>query len=94
MSEDIFKIIGDQRKRVDVPNKPRFKVAEGPHGACLAAILKIDAELENLHAENERLRWILNQIITHLPSNRDWLDPDVEREARDTLASTPGGEGG
>lgn len=36
-------------------------------------------------AELERLRTILRQIVNDLPTNRDWLDPDVERVARAAL---------
>ncbi len=32
-----------------------------------------------------RLRGIVAQIINDLPINRDWLDPDLEREVRDIL---------
>lgn len=31
----------------------------------------------------ERLRWLLKRIIADLPKNRDWLDPDIEQEARE-----------
>lgn len=34
------------------------------------------------------LRWALKQIIQDLPTNRDWLDPNVERVARGILAET------
>lgn len=30
----------------------------------------------------ERLRWLLERIIADLPKRRDWLDPDIEAEAR------------
>ena len=40
---------------------------------------------EQLAKENVKARWLLSQIITHLPTSRDWLDPDVEREARALL---------
>ena len=33
----------------------------------------------------EALLWVLNQIIVSLPKQRDWLDPAVEREARELL---------
>ena len=32
-----------------------------------------------------RLLWLLRQIITSLPQKRDWLDPDLEREAKEIL---------
>lgn len=33
--------------------------------------------------EVQRLRWIIRQMLDCLPAKRDWLDPAVEREARD-----------
>ena len=33
----------------------------------------------------ERLEQILSSIITGLPSNKDWLDPDIEKAANDLL---------
>lgn len=38
---------------------------------------------EELHAA----RTILQAIITDLPQKRDWLDPDVEKAARNFLAA-------
>jgi hypothetical protein len=35
-------------------------------------------ELERV---NTRLKWIVGQIVRALPRKRDWLDPDIEREA-------------
>ena len=32
-----------------------------------------------------RVKWLLGQIIQSLPMRRDWLDPDIEREARAIL---------
>lgn len=36
----------------------------------------------NLDTESERMRWLLRQIVSDLPIRRDWLDPSIEREAR------------
>lgn len=44
-----------------------------------------EKHLADLAAENEWLRNLLRQIITDLPSNRDWLDPQVERAAREAV---------
>jgi hypothetical protein len=32
-----------------------------------------------------RLTWLLGQIIQDLPERRDWLNPDIEKEARSYL---------
>ncbi len=45
-------------------------------------------ELASLRASNERLlesKRILGRIISDLPTNRDWLDPDLERQAKYAL---------
>lgn len=34
-----------------------------------------------------RLRDLLQTIVSDLPNNRDWLDPSIEREAVELLAS-------
>ena len=39
-----------------------------------------EIETEKMHAES-----ILRRIIADLPQNRDWLDPQLEREARAIL---------
>ncbi len=36
-----------------------------------------------------RLTRLLGQIIHDLPMNRDWLNPDVEKEARELIAYLP-----
>jgi hypothetical protein len=33
----------------------------------------------------QRLTWLLGQIIQDLPDKRDWLNPDIEKEARTYL---------
>ncbi len=30
-------------------------------------------------------RYVLTQILTDLPTKRDWLDPDLEKRARELL---------
>lgn len=32
--------------------------------------------------ESKRMQWVLRQIVSALPSNKDWLDPALEREAK------------
>lgn len=34
----------------------------------------------------QRAEWLLVQVLDLLPSNRDWLDPYLEREMRDIKA--------
>jgi hypothetical protein len=36
---------------------------------------------------------VLTQIIDSLPEKRDWLDPDIERIARELIAKRAGSEG-
>ena len=36
--------------------------------------------------QNERLVWLIRQVTTELPVNRDWLNPDYEREMRSVSA--------
>ena len=36
-------------------------------------------------ATNAVLLEVLKQIITDLPTNRDWLSPDLEREAKQLI---------
>lgn len=38
--------------------------------------------------ENARLKHLLGQIIQDLPSNKDWLNPDIEREAIELLTGS------
>jgi len=43
----------------------------------------VDAcEFEAMQAENERAKWIMRQLLNDLPRQRDWLDPDIEREMK------------
>jgi hypothetical protein len=57
-----------------------FEWPTGTHGrhSC-AGILEL-----KLH----RVTWLLGQIIADLPANRDWLNPEIEREARTFLPNT------
>jgi hypothetical protein len=48
------------------------------------------AKIRELERENNRMRWLLRQIVTDLPlGRRDWLNPDYEREMR-ALANASG----
>jgi aromatic ring hydroxylase len=41
--------------------------------------------IKELKEENTLLRLIFGSIINDLPSRRDWLDPDLEKAAKDVL---------
>ena len=41
-----------------------------------------EATLSDLAAEVNALHSVLTRILTDLPNRRDWLDPDLERQAR------------
>lgn len=38
-----------------------------------------DAWIVDLEARAAQTQWVLGQVMDHLPSRRDWLDPVVER---------------
>lgn len=38
-------------------------------------------------AQRDKLLWYLEQIINDLPTNRDWLNPDIEADVRALLLS-------
>ncbi len=37
--------------------------------------------------ENVRLKLLINRFLGDLPTKRDWLDPDLEREMREVIRS-------
>lgn len=41
--------------------------------------------LDTLKVESDMLRYLLRQIVDALPTNRDWLNPVLERAALDVL---------
>ena len=51
------------------------------HGTLLDRLMSVEAE-------RDRAMWLLRQILTDLPTSRDWLDPAVEREARALIKDT------
>jgi len=51
-------------------------------------IASMEAQHDSVCAENRRLKWLIGQVLGELPTKRDWLNPDVEREMR---ASVNGG---
>jgi hypothetical protein len=36
-----------------------------------------------LKGENDWLKYLLKQILISLPQNKDWLDPEIEKAAKD-----------
>lgn len=54
----------------------------------------LPAELSTLRAEGDRMKWLLGRIVADLPNKRDWLDPELEREAREFAALAPRGPEG
>lgn len=46
-------------------------------------------EAKRIVDQNVALRLVLKRIVDDLPIKRDWLDPDLEREARALLAESP-----
>ncbi len=46
---------------------------------------RLKARAPELLEENERLRFLLRSIVDDLPTKRDWLNPDIEREAKAIL---------
>jgi hypothetical protein len=69
---------------------------EGTAIRPLARLLEDAADtLKDEVERRARLEWVLAQIVRDLPANLNWLDPVVEREARDLVAfaDTRGGTG-
>jgi len=48
------------------------------------------AEMKRAAESEDRLLFILRQIINSLPSRLDWLDPNIERMAKEELKSREG----
>jgi hypothetical protein len=38
-------------------------------------------------SENRRAKWLLRDILRDLPVNKDWLNPDTERNARELVGN-------
>jgi ribosomal protein L7/L12 len=53
-----------------------------------ATVLVIKHSAEAAIKADKRIRDILRQILRDLPENRDWLDPALEREAKELLGIT------
>jgi len=43
------------------------------------------ARIGKLEMANDNALEVLRQIIADLPTNRDWLSPDLEREAKELI---------
>ncbi len=57
--------------------------------AVIFAIAEQDANAR-LIAAAPTMHFLLKRLIDELPTRRDWLDPDLERMARDILATVEG----
>jgi len=44
-----------------------------------------DIKIQKLEDENAALKCVLKNILKDLPVNRDWLDPNLERIAKEFL---------
>lgn len=56
------------------------EASDGWSGDAICVSADFSRELER---ENNRMRWLLRQVVTDLPlGRRDWLNPDYEREMR------------
>ena len=42
-------------------------------------------QLKEKDEENVFLRFLLSEIYHSLPTNRDWLNPDIEKEIKNTI---------
>lgn len=47
-------------------------------------------EMSQLREENKYIKFVLKRIIDDLPVNRDWLDPDLERAAKEIIKAAEG----
>lgn len=45
----------------------------------------VKAEAKRIVDENTQLKILLARLLAELPVRRDWLDPDLEREAKELL---------
>lgn len=51
------------------------------------------SQLSASQAEAGRLKWLISQVLGELPTKRDWLNPDIEREMKALSPAEKGGEG-
>lgn len=56
-----------------------------PNHVAQSNLLDANRLNRELTAKLNSAMYVLSQIITDLPIQRDWLNPDVEREARRVL---------
>lgn len=63
----------------DPDKHPRMARANGRTLHRTSFILHEGCKLEE---ELARATWLLDQMVKQLPADRDWLSPDIEREAR------------
>ncbi|WDI44755.1 hypothetical protein [Bremerella sp. P1] len=48
-------------------------------------MLRVGAELRSAAKHIEAMEFVLSSIVRDLPQKRDWLDPSIEKQARDLL---------
>jgi hypothetical protein len=68
--------------RIPTPETRHFKGVWATKYIDNFTIFDVAVRLEE---ERNRAESVLRRIISDLPQNRDWLDPQLEREARDIL---------
>ena len=76
-------------------NYSDFSQVKAANGAIVAACNRLSHLVNlqanaNLIAAAPELYEALRSIINDLPSNRDWLDPTIERVAKDALKKARG----
>lgn len=48
-------------------------------------------EFTRVSSELDRLRVVVRSLIDDLPAKRDWLNPDIERELRESVSASGDG---
>ena len=63
----------------------QFVRLENERDHLRADLAEAKEEVRQKEARIGRQRWLIRQIIDSLPANLDWLDPAIEREAREAI---------
>lgn len=69
----------------------RVTVARARADECLKDMEQAtvqDTPVAELRAQVSRFRYVLVQMLEALPQRRHWLDPDIERIARELIATS------
>lgn len=88
--------LGKRLKELDIPESMKVDLSDLLTGMFeilnnsvktieLTYLKTIELSYQRIRDRTEGLESVLRQIINSLPSNKDWLDPDVEKEARKLL---------